>query len=176
MVLALFADVVFPMTGLKTLEVGVPKAARQTSKLRAALHQLPQLEALHVHTTNTKLAACVIDLCAELSSLSSVTSLRVSVCSCPVRLPAASLTHLTSLQLSSKASMAAPPTGLRRLCFFDLSRYAGFDELALQLQDLPNFSYLQTEIFSEDTLWQLPTTLQHLGVFKQQLHLASCKG
>ena len=156
-----FADVAFPMTGLKTLEVVVPTKLEQTNKLRAALQQLPHLEALHLleGAETTWQAARIKDVCAELSALSNFTSLTIAAARSPVRLPAASLKHLKSLQLSCKASVEAPPSGLRRLYFQELSLDTGFDALALQVEDLASFAYLQAELFSHQALCQLPTTL-----------------
>ncbi len=160
------ANLMSPMSSLRTIAFGVPRT-RSQKNLQDAIRCAPSLECIQVYAHTQVTAERLVSFLEVLSDLPKVTTLRVATASCPICLPSVYLQHITSLELGVNVSFKLPPQRLGSLLLEGLQLdYKGYDAMFSGLQSSHNVLCIELNSFAPTALQLLPTKLHHLKLLQ----------
>ena len=170
-----FTDNQLQLTQLKTLAFTLPSNTDKVSKCQTALLGLPSLQTLHIFTVSQASADCVCTFLQVLHSLPNVTDLCVATDSKRCSVSAASLKHVTALQLGFDVCAETLPVKLVDLCLEGSLQCEESYASMLKQADLVQMPLSVTLYSLQPVLLQhLPETLHSLSLvqpFEQQRDL-----
>ena len=163
--LPMFVTSAFPLHHLRALAFTLPYNPR--GDYRAAILSLPSLESVHVHANTANATLSVPFFLSVLLCIPGVVTLKVSTLGNYVTLSAASLQHVTNLQLGSGVTIDHVPAVLQHLRLQALhNSWSGMLPVFQELEQLDRRLDLTLDTFSLEALLQLPTNLESLTLLQ----------